>query len=195
MLRLETHQSHFSDRKSKKHFWQSAHIYNLHISLFMCHGFATVPPRHLVFRFFCLLAESFLVFECCLVVLILGGKTFSAAAVWDGMLVGTASPLMNIKTKCGSWSILRTIIVVGARQNITRFYIFCFLDATLWPQKWQLNVIAKLCSIICMERCGMKLWGGNDSFKCACLGRYNEASSLDGSYKEKLLWKQIESVG
>ena len=54
-------------------------------------------------------------------------------------------------------------------------------------KKWQLNVIAKLCPIICMERCGMKLRGGNDSFKCACLGRYNEASSLDGSCKEKLL--------
>lgn len=121
-------------------------------------------------------------------------KHFPRRQCWTGMLVGTASPLMNIKTKCGSWSILRTIIVVGARQNITRFYIFCFLDATLWPQKWQLNVIAKLCSIICMERCGMKLRGGNDSFKCACLGRYNEASSLDGSYKENFFENKLSQL-
>ena len=65
----------------------------------MCHGFATVPPRHLVFRFFCLLAESFLVFECCLVVLILGGKTFSAAAVLDWDVGRYSKPLDEHKNK------------------------------------------------------------------------------------------------
>lgn len=84
----------------------------------MCHGFATVPPRHLVFRFFCLLAESFLVFECCLVVLILGGKTFSATAVLDWDVGGYSKPLDEHKNKvwqlkyiennhCCSFEILR----------------------------------------------------------------------------------------
>ena len=121
-------------------------------------------------------------------VLILGGKTFSAAAVLDWDVGRYSKPLDEHKNKVWQLKYIENNHCCWSKaKHNTLLYFLLPIDATLWPQKWQLNVIAKLCSIICMERCGMKLRGGNDSFKCACLSRYNEASSLDGSYKEKLL--------